>query len=138
VGHLTPNPYAAWPAPKRVYPQHKVRTSATDRTLDSMFPKVNPSQIQDVVPGPMSAKGREVKESICRLASVSKLRAQVTKETHGCGCVFYSSSHRPDKIPVLSEIIENHTFVGIADLRRCLSLIQHSTKLYLVDHGTLS
>ena len=39
---------------------------------------------------------------------------------------------------VLSEIIENHTFVGIADLRRCLSLIQHSTKLYLVDHGTLS
>jgi len=84
--------HAAWPAPKKVYPQHKVRTSAADRTLDSMFPKVNPSQIQDVVPDPGPVKGREIKESICRLASVSKLRARVSKEKHDCGCVSYSLS----------------------------------------------
>jgi hypothetical protein len=28
--------------------------------------------------------------------------------------------------------------VGIVDLDRCLSLLQHSTKLYLVNHGALA
>ena len=97
--HLALNPDAAWPAPKKVYPQHKVRTSATDRTLDSMFPKVNPSQIQDVDPDPAPAKGREIKQSICRLASVSNLRARVTKERHEGGCVFYSLSRHADRTP---------------------------------------
>ena len=97
--HLALNPYAAWPAPKKVYPQHKVRTSATDRTLDSMFPKVNPSQIQDVDPDPAPAKGGEIKQSICRLASVSKLRERVTKEKHEGGCVSYSLSRHADRTP---------------------------------------
>jgi len=38
----------------------------------------------------------------------------------------------------LSEILEKHIFVGIVDLDRCLSLLQHSTKLYLVNHGVLA
>jgi DNA mismatch repair protein MLH1 len=38
----------------------------------------------------------------------------------------------------LTEIIENHFFVGIVDLERGLSLAQHSTKLYLVNHGALA
>jgi len=38
----------------------------------------------------------------------------------------------------LSEILEKHIFVGIVDLDRCLSLLQHSTKLYLVNHGALA
>lgn len=38
----------------------------------------------------------------------------------------------------LSEIIQKHTFVGIADFQRCLSLVQHETKLYLVNHAALS
>jgi len=38
----------------------------------------------------------------------------------------------------LTEILENHSFVGIVDLDRCLSLLQHSTQLYLVNHGALS
>ncbi len=29
-------------------------------------------------------------------------------------------------------------FVGIVDLNRCLSLVQHSTKLYLVNHAALA
>jgi hypothetical protein len=44
-----------------------------------------------------------------------------------------------DETPLaLSEILEMHTFVGIVDFDRCLSLIQHSTKLYLVNHGALA
>jgi hypothetical protein len=38
----------------------------------------------------------------------------------------------------LTEILEKHSFVGIVDLDRCLSLLQHSTKLYLVNHGALA
>jgi len=43
-----------------------------------------------------------------------------------------------NKYPELSEILENHTFIGIVDIHRCLSLIQYSTKLYLVNHDALA
>ncbi|KAG8766722.1 DNA mismatch repair protein [Serendipita sp. 397] len=38
----------------------------------------------------------------------------------------------------MTEIIKEHIFVGIADYERCLSLIQHETKLYLVNHAALA
>lgn len=38
----------------------------------------------------------------------------------------------------LTEILQRHTFVGIVDVNKCLSLIQHSTKLYLVNHGAIA
>ncbi|KAJ7336310.1 histidine kinase-like ATPase [Mycena albidolilacea] len=110
-------------APKKTLSQFKVRTSLQDRTLESMFPVVNPTQID----GASSAKGksnadREIKESECTLTSVKRLRQKVIKGKH----------------KQLSEILEKHTFVGIVDLNKCLSLIQHSTKLYLVNHGALA
>ncbi|KAF8434567.1 DNA mismatch repair protein [Boletus edulis BED1] len=37
----------------------------------------------------------------------------------------------------LTEIIKKHTFVGVVDDYRCLSLIQHATKLYLINHAAL-
>jgi hypothetical protein len=38
----------------------------------------------------------------------------------------------------LHEVLEGHVFVGIVDLDRCLSLVQHSTQLYLLNHGSLA
>ncbi|KAJ7889722.1 histidine kinase-like ATPase [Mycena leptocephala] len=113
-------------APKKTLSQYKVRTSLQDRTLESMFPVVNPTRIEGV----SSAKGksadtsksREIKESECILTSVKRLRQNAIKGKH----------------KQLSEILEKHTFVGIVDLNKCLSLIQHSTKLYLVNHGALA
>ncbi|KAJ7770488.1 histidine kinase-like ATPase [Mycena metata] len=121
-----PKPAAAG-APKKTLSQYKVRTSLQDRTLESMFPVANPTRIDS---GPSSAKGksvdtsksREIKESECILTSVQKLRQRAIK-----------GKHRQ-----LSEILEKHTFVGIVDINKCLSLIQHSTKLYLVNHGALA
>ncbi|EEB91579.1 hypothetical protein MPER_10039, partial [Moniliophthora perniciosa FA553] len=124
------------PEPRKVYSHHKVRTSLQDRTLDSMFPVANPSQIQSSSDNASGKKGkpggdtpaipqsryRDVQESDCNLTSVHNLRKAVQKQKH----------------KGLSEILEKHTFVGIADLDRCLSLIQHSTKLYLVNHGALA
>ncbi|KAJ4468792.1 histidine kinase-like ATPase [Lentinula aciculospora] len=113
--------------PKKIYSHNKVRTSLQDRTLDSMFPVVNPSQIGK---GPADShsssqpqhRSKEVKESECFLSSVTNLRNRIVKGKH----------------KLLTEILEKHTFVGIVDVDRCLSLIQHSTKLYLVNHGALA
>ncbi|KAJ8509480.1 hypothetical protein ONZ45_g8355 [Pleurotus djamor] len=117
--------------PKKVASQHKVRVSLKDRTLDSMFPVRSQSQQQvsaaDSVPLPPSqpsspTKTRDIKESQCFLTSVNNLRNALNKRRH----------------KQLTEILEQHTFVGIVDLQRCQSLIQHSTKLYLVNHASLS
>ncbi|KAJ7207096.1 histidine kinase-like ATPase [Mycena pura] len=114
------------PAPhKKTLSQYKVRTSLQDRTLESMFPVVNPTKTEGSSDKGKSAeafKTREIKESECILSSVQTLRQSVIKGQH----------------KQLSEIIEKHTFVGIVDLHKCLSLIQHSTKLYLVNHGALA
>ncbi|PBK94630.1 DNA binding protein [Armillaria gallica] len=114
---------------RKTYSHNKVRTSLQDRTLDSMFPIVNPSQIEGSssrtaasVLSPGMTKAREIKESECILTSVQNLRHSVVKGKHR----------------LLTEILEKHIFVGIVDLNRCLSLVQHSTKLYLVNHAALA
>ncbi|KAI0336867.1 DNA mismatch repair protein MutL [Cubamyces sp. BRFM 1775] len=121
-------------AKRKVYSYHKVRTSLKDRTLDSMFPVTHPSQLKrtesggdgDNSPGtletPPTVRDKEIKESQCFLKSVRDLRNSVTKAKH----------HQ------LSEILEKHTFVGVVDPARCLSLVQHGTRLYLLNHGALA
>ncbi|KAJ7151144.1 histidine kinase-like ATPase [Mycena filopes] len=112
--------------PKKTLSQYKVRTSLQDRTLESMSPIVNPNTQVDAAakgdPSSTSKPRAEIKESECILSSVQKLRQRLVKGKH----------------KQLSEILEKHTFVGIVDLDKCLSLIQHSTKLYLVNHGSLA
>ncbi|TFK41668.1 DNA binding protein [Crucibulum laeve] len=120
--------------PKKTYSHHKVRTSLKDRTLDSMFPVANPQLQRGSSSGDATAneteasqvtttsKIRDIKESECFLTSVVNLRKGPEKWKHR----------------QLTEILKNHIFVGIVDLRRCLSLIQHSTKLYLVNHNSLA
>jgi hypothetical protein len=73
---------------KKVLSQHKVRTSLTDRTLDSMFPAANPTRMDSdsnagtVEPSRGSSTSREIKESECYLTSVRKLRQAVLKRKH--------------------------------------------------------
>ncbi|KAF5351213.1 hypothetical protein D9756_008426 [Leucocoprinus leucothites] len=119
---------------KKTYSYQKVRTSLKDRTLDSMFPVRNPTQIQDdgtsgkgkgkasAEGTPTATKSKEIKESECVLTSVKSLRQNVTKIRHR----------------QLGEILEKHTFVGIVDTHKCLSLVQYSTNLYLVNHSSLA
>ncbi|KAF9506257.1 hypothetical protein BS47DRAFT_1374150 [Hydnum rufescens UP504] len=122
----------------KAYPQHKVRGATQhDRTLESMFPATHPSNtlVSEERPspnhsssetkGPMKAREanhRRIKESECFLQSVIDLRANVAKSKH----------------KGLSEILKDFTFVGIVDLNRSISLIQHSTKLFIVNHAVLS
>ncbi|KAI1798126.1 DNA binding protein [Ganoderma leucocontextum] len=122
---------ASQPAKRKVYSHHKVRTSLKDRTLDSMFPIAHPSQRPskeseaDGLPFPATPpilKTQEIKESQCFLKSIRDLRAAVVKAKHS----------------QLGEILAKHTFVGVVDAPRCLSLVQHNTRLYLLNHGALA
>ncbi|KAF8518047.1 hypothetical protein BU17DRAFT_66740 [Hysterangium stoloniferum] len=106
---------------KRIYSYNKVRTSDQDWTIDSMFPATNPAQATISKSGKAS-KMKDIKESDCILTSVRNLRADVVRGRH----------------EGLTEILEKHVFVGIVDLHKCLSLVQHATKLYLINHGSLA
>ncbi|KAF7323905.1 DNA-mis-repair domain-containing protein [Mycena kentingensis (nom. inval.)] len=100
--------------PKKTASQFKIRTSLQDRTLDSMFPVLNPTQSSANASSGASGSGSG--------GGGRTLRQAVGKGKH----------------KQLSEILEKHTFVGIVDLHKCLSLIQHATKLYLINHGALA
>ena len=86
---------------RRVYSQHKVRTSLKDRTLDSMFPIAHPSQRPSkdsaddgsAIPVTQPAsKEREIKEAECYLKSVRDLRAAVVKAKHSRECLLHCTS----------------------------------------------
>ena len=108
-----------------------------------MFPIMNQAQIES--PSPKSSEGtplsksREIKESQCLLTSVKDLRQSIIKGRHKRElispllrtCCIYERLE-------LTEIVEKHIFVGIVDIRRCLSLIQYSTNLYLANHDALA
>ncbi|KAG8972735.1 DNA mismatch repair protein, partial [Tulasnella sp. 427] len=69
-----------------------------------------------------TAVGQLVPESQTALVSINDLRAEIKKKRHGG----------------FSETVEKHTFVGVVDFKLSLALIQHSTKLYLVNYGSLA
>ncbi|KAL1752364.1 hypothetical protein FB107DRAFT_220046 [Schizophyllum commune] len=131
-GEATPMA-ASTPRATKPIPSHfKVRTSAADRTLDSMFPVVNPSlrtqpsatAVENAQPAgtQLTEYKRMIRESQCRLKSVQTMRKEIEAARH----------------QQLTEIIEKHIFVGIVDLTKTLSLLQHSTRLYLVNHCSLA
>lgn len=124
---------------KKVLSQHKVRTSLQDRTLDSMILVTEPSRTNSNEPA-TAIRLRDIKESSCHLASVIELRRLATKRTHHGGEVVLPCSDQTayTQNADLTEIIKKHTFVGVIDLPRCLTLIQHNKNLYMVNHAALA
>ncbi|WVQ82016.1 hypothetical protein IAT38_004144 [Cryptococcus sp. DSM 104549] len=145
-------------------PNYKVRMDPTNRTLDSMLTVLDPSQLsgfaeqggeerpakrRGVVEGDEEdeleeedeegdreatvmwnagdgegrdkGKGKEIPESVCDFTSIQELRKAAKKG---------GSSE-------LNEILQRHAFVGVVDRDLCLSLVQHNTKLFLVNHASL-
>ncbi|KAI9429682.1 histidine kinase-like ATPase, partial [Lactarius psammicola] len=111
------------PAAKKILSQHKVRTSGADRTLDSMF-LPTPTQSGDHgKPAARRRKTREIQQSTCYLTSVSTLRDNVKKGKH---------------VGVMTEILQKTRLCRRHRPRCELSVVQVSTKLYLVNHGALA
>lgn len=93
-------------------PRHLVRVDHQEQSLDSMLASPNLPNTQG---------SERVLESDCPLTSVKELR----------------SEYKQDCDPHLTHLLRNHIFVGVVDLEKGLSLIQHSTQLYLVHHAVL-
>ncbi|KAH8116130.1 DNA mismatch repair protein MutL [Phellopilus nigrolimitatus] len=114
--------YQARPVPSK----DKVRVSRTDRTLDSMFPVRGAADGVQAhgADGPATAASPapEIAKSACVLASVHALRRAVHVAQHAG----------------LTEIVRGHVFVGVVDLRAARALVQHGTRLFLVDHAALA
>lgn len=106
-----------------------------------MFPILDPTQAvssPDETPKPV--KVPELEPSECNLGSVMRLREEALQGEHQGKSSHSSPWSRCSRssFTELSEIMRKHVFVGIVDLRRCLSLIQYAKKLYLVNHGALA
>ncbi|KAI0910094.1 histidine kinase-like ATPase [Ustulina deusta] len=113
--------------PARAYENSLVRTDASLRKITSMFPTAGKASgssatAESSTPNASLEPEYEIidrESTYCRLTSVRDLRTAVRDDMH----------HE------LTEIIANHTFVGIVDEKRRLAAIQGGVKLFLVDYG---
>ena len=101
------------PRQKGSDPRHLVRVDHHAQSLDAMM-------ASDTASAQRGLQER-IAESPCELTSVQELRTAV---------------YLKRSVP-LSEVIQNHKFVGIVDAQQGQSLIQHGTQLYLVDHAAV-
>ena len=85
-------------------------------------------------------KGKAIEESKCSLTSIKEMRDAIIKEKHIRTLIYLSTYVLMTEGPSieLDDIIKNHTFVGIVDLEQCISMVQHSTELYLLNHDSLA
>ncbi|BGO94970.1 hypothetical protein NBRC10512_003870 [Rhodotorula toruloides] len=139
--------------PAKVAPNKLVRTDAQSQTLDAMFPTLpassnsrtgdktreaaddddRPSKKRKSDHDPAFATQLAVQQakqksarvriaqSECALTSVRQLRKEVVEARH----------------EGLDALIKGHIFVGVADLVTRKSMIQHQTKLYIIDHAAI-
>ncbi|WVR07419.1 hypothetical protein IAU60_004460 [Kwoniella sp. DSM 27419] len=103
-------------------------SGSAEEPLDIEFDDVAEDEAREAVMWTDAGNGREtsrekeVPESQCDFTSVQELRKAARKGGNAD----------------LTEILQRHAFVGVVDRHMCLSLIQHSTKLYLVNHASLA
>ncbi|UZJ53980.1 hypothetical protein CBS101457_003300 [Exobasidium rhododendri] len=139
---LTDSPgVAVQPSSRPGYPQHTVRVDGKSRTLDAMagFESQSARSTNSEASSRSKVRGEEqgwtvetqtspsatlppkIEESKTTLRSVYELREEVkSKRHHG-----------------LSSLFQDYTLVGVADTTKFLALLQHGTKLYLVQYGNL-
>ena len=108
-------------------PARFVRTDSKQQKLTSIFEPLVPKQASTTVPtataidAPREKLVDRDRQSI-RLTSVKELRADVRKDIH------------EDMTAIFSELV----WVGVVDYHERLAMIQHLTKLYLVDYGAVA
>lgn len=113
-------------APKN--PADLVRTDTAERKITSMFRRADTQTSEKgktredeplSAPEDIQYDTTDREQVICRLKTVKELRSEVREEVHD----------------ELTEIFASHSFVGIVDEQRRLSVIQGGVKLYLIDYG---
>ncbi|KAL8279423.1 hypothetical protein RQP46_008235 [Phenoliferia psychrophenolica] len=127
---------------RKVAPNKLVRTDQHAQTLDAFLTptaagdEARPSKrrksdhdpdfatqlAQEAASGGGGGPRARIAQSECLLKSVRDLRKESIARCHA----------------ELDTIVKNHIFVGVADLGGSLSMLQHQTKLYLVNHASLA
>ena len=102
-------------------PARFVRTDSKQQKLTSIFEPLTPKQQATTDNNPREKLVDRERQSI-RLTSVKELRAEVRADIH------------EDMTAIFSEMV----WVGVVDYHERLCLIQHLTKLYLVDYGAVA
>lgn len=138
-------------AARKIAPNKLIRTDQLTQTLDGMFTPQPSSdaaapEVEAELERPtkrrkggsdhdpqfaarLAKEAREqaavrakIAQSDCELTSIRELRAEVVDRRHD----------------ELDQIIKNHIFVGVADVNAGLSMVQFQTKLYLINHASIS
>lgn len=99
-------------------PARFVRTDSKQQKLTSVFAPLIPKQADTTADEPREKLVERERQSI-RLTSVKELRAEVRSAMH------------EDMTAIFSEMV----WVGVVDYHDRLAMVQHLTKLYLVDYG---
>ncbi|KAL1409065.1 DNA mismatch repair protein Mlh1 [Vanrija albida] len=138
--------------PRTTAPNYKVRMDPSNRTLDSMITVIDPSQIADYDERPSKRRGADASGEVTVIededetpmwsASVQEAKESSSKDIPESVCDFSSIQELRRAVQKkgnedLNDTLGKHAFVGIADRHQCLGLIQHSTRLFLVDYAAL-
>lgn len=120
----TKRPSTAKSGTQRPYENNLVRTDAKTRKITAMLPQAQERTALSREPtsGGMTYEYTDKEATICRLATIKELRAEVRENMHN----------------ELTDIYSNHTFVGIVDDQKRIAAIQGGVKLFLVDYGMVS
>ncbi|GAA5984671.1 hypothetical protein JCM10908_003452 [Rhodotorula pacifica] len=150
--------------PSKVAPNKLVRTDAQSQTLDALFPAAPRTSTGkprrggasiaedgvDIATGEADAsRATKVRKSdhdpafAARLAAEQAAEARARVRIAQSECALTSVKQlRKEVIEArhegLDAIIKGHIFVGIVDVVLCQSMIQHQTKLYLIQHAAVA
>ena len=112
---------------KRVYDHDLIRTDSRERKITTMLPATARSSPPVADDGTKDANNSQYQyisktPTVCRLASVKELRAEVVEALHS----------------ELGQTLFSHVYVGIVDFSRRIAAIQSGIRLLLVDYGMLA
>ena len=109
---------------QRPYENNLVRTDAKTRKITTMLTHAQSSTTQSAEPtlDTMEYEHCDREPTICRLATIKQLRAEVRESIHN----------------ELADVYSNHTYIGVVDDGKRIAAIQGGVKLFLVDYGVVS
>lgn len=118
------HPTTTKPGTQKPYENNLVRTDAKSRKITAMLPQAPriSSPTREPTSDEVEYEITDKEPTICRLATIKELRAEVREEMHD----------------ELTNVYANHTFVGIVDDRKRIAAIQGGVKLFLVDYGMVA
>nr|ODN86354.1 DNA mismatch repair protein MLH1 [Cryptococcus depauperatus CBS 7841] len=127
-------------------PNYKIRIDPSNRTLDSMVAVLDPSQLESfksTEPQINEENERPAKRRMIETNEDVEMREQGSKEILESLCEFTSiqtlrKEVRKNGSPELNDIMRQHAYVGVVDRHLTVALIQHNTRLFVIDYASLA